>query len=71
MSSASITGAIAAIADHPIKGSGSKDSIHLMGNYDELFSVTVKNTKSIIEMLLTNELYCAFIEGIFDKITID
>lgn len=38
-----------------------------LGNYDELFSVTVKNTKSIIEMLLTNELYCAFIEGIFDK----
>lgn len=34
---------------------------------DELISVTVKNTKSIIEMLLNNELYCAFIEGIFDK----
>ena len=34
---------------------------------NELISVTVKNTKSIIEMLLNNELYCAFIEGIFDK----
>lgn len=34
---------------------------------DEIISVTVKNTKSIIEMLLNNELYCAFIEGIFDK----
>jgi len=33
----------------------------------ELVSLTVKNTKSIIEMLLNNELYCAFIEGIFDK----
>jgi len=38
-----------------------------LGHYDELISVTVKNTKSIIEMLLNNELYCAFIEGIFDK----
>lgn len=36
-------------------------------NNDELLSVTVKNTESIIEMLLNNELYCAFIEGIFDK----
>ena len=35
--------------------------------YDELFSVTVKNTHDIIDMLLKNELYCAFIEGIFDK----
>lgn len=38
-----------------------------MKHNDELLSVTVKNTKSIIEMLLSNELYCAFIEGIFDK----
>ncbi len=38
-----------------------------MGNSNELFSLTVKNTKSIIEMLMNNELYCAFIEGIFDK----
>jgi LysR family transcriptional regulator, transcriptional activator of the cysJI operon len=38
-----------------------------LGNYDEMLSLTVKNTKSIIEMLLNNELYCAFIEGIFDK----
>lgn len=38
-----------------------------IGHYDELISVTVKNTKLIIEMLLKNELYCAFIEGIFDK----
>lgn len=38
-----------------------------ISNYNELFSLTVKNTKSIIEMLLNNELYCAFIEGIFDK----
>jgi DNA-binding transcriptional LysR family regulator len=38
-----------------------------MANHDEVFSVTVRNTKSIIEMLLNNELYCAFIEGIFDK----
>lgn len=36
-------------------------------HHDELISVTVKNTASIIEMLLNNELYCAFIEGIFDK----
>lgn len=35
--------------------------------YDELLSVTVKNTKLIMEMLLKNELYCAFVEGIFDK----
>ncbi len=35
--------------------------------YDDLLSITVKNTKAIIEMLLSNELYCAFIEGIFDK----
>lgn len=33
----------------------------------ELPSLTVKNTKIIIDMLLHNELYCAFIEGIFDK----
>ena len=38
-----------------------------LSHHDELISVTVKNTKSIIEMLLNNELYCAFIEGIFDK----
>jgi DNA-binding transcriptional LysR family regulator len=38
-----------------------------ISNSNELFSLTVKNTKSIIEMLLNNELYCAFIEGIFDK----
>lgn len=38
-----------------------------LSNHSELISVTVKNTKSIIEMLLNNELYCAFIEGIFDK----
>lgn len=38
-----------------------------LGHYDELLSVTVKNTKSIIEMLLDNTLCCAFIEGIFDK----
>lgn len=30
-------------------------------------SVTVKNTKNILNMLLENELDCAFIEGIFDK----
>lgn len=44
---------------------------HYISSYlrhnDELMSVTVKNTESIIEMLLNNELYCAFIEGIFDK----
>ena len=44
---------------------------HYISSYlrhnDELISVTVKNTESIIEMLLNNELYCAFIEGIFDK----
>lgn len=34
---------------------------------NELVSVTVKNTESIIKLLLNNELYCAFIEGIFDK----
>lgn len=33
----------------------------------DLPSVTVKNTKAIIEMLLHNKLSCAFIEGIFDK----
>ena len=38
-----------------------------LNQYDEIPSVTVKNTKSIIELLLNNELYCAFIEGIFDK----
>lgn len=38
-----------------------------LSHNDEVISVTVKNTKSIIEMLLNNELYCAFIEGIFDK----
>lgn len=38
-----------------------------LGDYDELLSVTVKNTRLIIEMLLKNELYCAFVEGIFDK----
>ncbi|MDR7870782.1 MAG: LysR family transcriptional regulator [Tissierellaceae bacterium] len=38
-----------------------------LSKYDDIISVTVKNTKSIIEMLLNNELYCAFIEGIFDK----
>ncbi|WP_440895473.1 LysR family transcriptional regulator [Amphibacillus sp. Q70] len=38
-----------------------------LSHHNELLSVTVKNTKSIIEMLLNNELYCAFIEGIFDK----
>lgn len=38
-----------------------------LSNNDDLISVTVKNTKSIIEKLLNNELYCAFIEGIFDK----
>lgn len=38
-----------------------------LGTHDELISVTVKNTKTIIDMLLKNELYCAFIEGIFDK----
>lgn len=38
-----------------------------MAKSNELFSLTVKNTKSIIEMLMDNELYCAFIEGIFDK----
>ncbi|NLB42784.1 MAG: LysR family transcriptional regulator, partial [Clostridiales bacterium] len=36
-------------------------------DHDELLSVTVKNTETIIAMLLNNELYCAFIEGIFDK----
>lgn len=36
-------------------------------NNAEMISVTVKNTQSIIDMLLNNELYCAFIEGIFDK----
>lgn len=38
-----------------------------LANNDELVSLTVKNTKAIIDMLLNNELYCAFIEGIFDK----
>lgn len=35
--------------------------------YEDIPSVTVKNTESIIEMLLNNDLHCAFIEGIFDK----
>lgn len=38
-----------------------------LNHYDDLLSITVKNTQTIIEMLLSNELYCAFIEGIFDK----
>ena len=42
-------------------------SEYLKCSENELISVTVKNTKSIIDMLLNNELYCAFIEGIFDK----
>lgn len=33
---------------------------------EDLLTLTVKNTESIIEMLLKNELYSAFIEGIFD-----
>lgn len=40
---------------------------YYMSKSEEIISVTVKNTKAIIEMLLNNELYCAFIEGIFDK----
>ena len=40
-------------------------------NHDDLLSVTVKNTETIIDMLLNNELYCAFIEGIFDKSLFD
>ncbi|QSX08468.1 LysR family transcriptional regulator [Alkalibacter rhizosphaerae] len=42
-----------------------------LDHYDEMFSLTVRNTKSIIEMLLNNELYCAFLEGIFDKSLFD
>ncbi|MFY9286108.1 MAG: LysR family transcriptional regulator [Tissierellaceae bacterium] len=38
-----------------------------LNHHDGLISVTVRNTETIIEMLLNNELYCAFIEGIFDK----
>ncbi|WZL81937.1 LysR family transcriptional regulator [Vallitaleaceae bacterium 9-2] len=38
-----------------------------MGRSDDALSLTVKNTQSIIEMLLNNTLYCAFVEGIFDK----
>lgn len=56
-------GATLSIADYYLP---SYLSSYLSHN-DELISVTVKNTKSIIEMLLNNELYCAFIEGIFDK----
>lgn len=56
-------GATLSIADYYLP---SYLSSYLSRN-DELISVTVKNTKSIIEMLLNNELYCAFIEGIFDK----
>jgi len=41
-------------------------SSHIKHN-DEEISLTVSNTKSIIDKLLNNELYCAFIEGIFDK----
>lgn len=33
----------------------------------ELLSVMVKNTQAILEMLLKNELDCAFIEGLFDQ----
>lgn len=42
-----------------------------LNKYDELVSVSVKNTESIINMLLNNELSCAFIEGIFDKSLFD
>ncbi len=56
-------GATLSVADYYLPPYLSSYLVH----YDELFSVTVKNTKSIIEMLLNNELYCAFIEGIFDK----
>jgi len=38
-----------------------------ISNNEEIISLTVNNTKSIIEKLLNNKLYCAFIEGIFDK----
>lgn len=41
-------------------------SSYLSGN-DDSISVTVRNTESIIDMLLNNDLDCAFIEGIFDK----
>lgn len=35
--------------------------------FEDPVSVTVKNTENILEMLLKNELDCAFIEGLFDK----
>ncbi|APZ49621.1 hypothetical protein BW721_08100 [Jeotgalibaca sp. PTS2502] len=38
-----------------------------LSDSDEVISVSVKNTEMIIDMLLNNELSCAFIEGIFDK----
>ena len=34
---------------------------------DEAISITVKNTQVILDMLLRNELDCAFVEGLFDK----
>lgn len=33
----------------------------------EAISITVKNTQVILDMLLRNELDCAFVEGLFDK----
>ncbi|BAM46668.1 LysR family transcriptional regulator [Amphibacillus xylanus] len=56
-------GATLSIADYYLPPYLSK----YIKNYDELISVTVQNTQTIIDMLLNNELYCAFIEGIFDK----
>jgi len=38
-----------------------------LNQHKESVAVTVKNTQLILEMLLNNTLYCAFIEGIFDK----
>lgn len=34
---------------------------------DDAISITVKNTQVILDMLLRNELDCAFVEGLFDK----
>lgn len=55
-------GATLSIADYYLPGYLSA----YLDQSDSLLSITVKNTESIIEMLLKNELYCAFIEGIFD-----
>ena len=38
-----------------------------LAHNNEAISITVKNTQVILDMLLRNDLDCAFVEGLFDK----